>query len=226
MKKKLLLVENSDSFDSLNDVGPLLTGQYDIVKSNTGKGAVQILKNENIDALLLDLVLQDMDGLDLLKTIRTDISRTLPVMIVNDHGNTANVTESLQYGAYDIVRKDISFEYLHATISNAMECHQVRLALQKFQSIDTETQKGSGTEPDIKTPNTAGKENSKGSGETFFDGDKLLDYKQADRKFKKEYFGHLLKLMNGNISKAADKAGITRQGLHKILNGLKKAGVE
>ena len=53
-----------------------------------------------------------------------------------------------------------------------------------------------------------------------------FNYHQADVLFKKRYFQDLLRSTNGNISKAAIKAGITRQGLHKILNGLKGEGYD
>jgi DNA-binding NtrC family response regulator len=50
--------------------------------------------------------------------------------------------------------------------------------------------------------------------------DSLLNYKAAETEFKRAYFREVLKRADNNVTKAAGAAGITRQGLRKILNTL------
>jgi CheY-like chemotaxis protein len=78
--KELLLVEDDDlqSREILKLIG---NGDVHVTRVTTGREALQALQNTHFDCVVLDLVLPDMDGVQLIETIRRDTSRRLPVII-------------------------------------------------------------------------------------------------------------------------------------------------
>jgi DNA-binding NtrC family response regulator len=131
MKKKILLVDDNISFT--NDVESLLEGRYSIVKAHNGKRALEVLKIDHVDVILLDLDLPDISGLEVLKVIKKDIDQYIPVIIVTDYGDLSNVVETIKYGAYDFVQKDFTVEYLSAKITKALEHRDLELHVNLLQ---------------------------------------------------------------------------------------------
>jgi DNA-binding NtrC family response regulator len=131
MNKKILLVDDNISFT--NDVESLLEGRYSIVKANNGKRALEILKIDHIDIILLDLDMPDISGLDVLKIIKKEMDKYIPVIIVTDYGDLSNVVETIKYGAYDFIQKDFTVEYLTAKITKALEHRDLELRVNLLQ---------------------------------------------------------------------------------------------
>lgn len=213
MKRRVLLAEDNISFSGNFPFTLLPPDRYDIDRVHTGGDAVRILKNGRYDVILLDLVLPDMDGMDLVKQIKMEIDKHLPIIIINDHGNLSAVGEALRYGAVHLPHDHQSAEFIMQTIETSIE---KRIIAEKSPIVRHEND-----EPHYSDAKRGRDDHNTEWGE-FMNKDGLMDYRQADRQFKKRYFGALLNLTGGNISKAAIKAGITRQGLHKILNSLKE----
>nr|WP_129782607.1 response regulator [Peristeroidobacter soli] len=78
--KELLLVEDDDlqSGEIKRVIG---NGDVHLTRVTTGREALEALKTRQWDCVVLDLVLPDMDGVQLIETIRRDTSRRLPVII-------------------------------------------------------------------------------------------------------------------------------------------------
>ncbi|MBM0104231.1 response regulator [Steroidobacter sp. S1-65] len=78
--KNLLLVEDDDL--QSGEIRKLIgNGDVHITRVTTGREALQALQSTQFDCVVLDLVLPDMDGVQLIETIRRDTSRRLPVII-------------------------------------------------------------------------------------------------------------------------------------------------
>ncbi|HEY0682873.1 MAG TPA: response regulator, partial [Steroidobacter sp.] len=78
--KELLLVEDDDL--QSGEIQKLIgNGDVHLTRVTTGREALQALQNNHFDCVVLDLVLPDMDGVQLIETIRRDTSRRLPVII-------------------------------------------------------------------------------------------------------------------------------------------------
>ena len=78
--KELLLVEDDDlqSGEILKVIG---NGDVNVTRVCTGREALASMQEHTFDCIVLDLVLPDMDGVQLIETIRKDTSRRLPVII-------------------------------------------------------------------------------------------------------------------------------------------------
>jgi len=78
-KKKILVVD--DEADFLKMMKLRLEDQYDVITASSGKAALALINSGHPDVVLLDLVMEGMDGLEVLKTIRkTD--KDLPVFML------------------------------------------------------------------------------------------------------------------------------------------------
>ncbi len=78
--KELLLVEDDDLQSS--EIQKLIgNGDVHVTRVTTGREASQALQKTQFDCVVLDLVLPDMDGVELIENIRRDTSRRLPVII-------------------------------------------------------------------------------------------------------------------------------------------------
>lgn len=85
-----------------------------VTETSAEKGLAMIRKNE-FDLVLLDIMLPDGNGLDVLKNIQK-ISPKLPVIMITG-GNDIEVAEKcLETGAADYITKPFDFEYLRTTM--------------------------------------------------------------------------------------------------------------
>jgi CheY-like chemotaxis protein len=78
--KELLLVEDDDL--QSNEIKRIIgNGDVHLTRVTNGREALKALEAQQFDCVVLDLVLPDMDGVQLIETIRRDASRRLPVII-------------------------------------------------------------------------------------------------------------------------------------------------
>ena len=88
--------------------------QYDVVTAGTGRGAIQAASDPHPDLVILDLGLPDMDGADVIRSLRTWTQ--VPIVILSGRMNSAAKVDALDAGADDYVTKPFSVEELLARI--------------------------------------------------------------------------------------------------------------
>lgn len=81
--------------------------------------AVRLARQQDIVAVVLDVVLGNEDGLEVLRQIR-EFDRALPIIMITGYANVENAVQSMRLGASDFVRKPIDFEELVKTIENSL----------------------------------------------------------------------------------------------------------
>ncbi|MEX2643307.1 MAG: sigma-54 dependent transcriptional regulator [Acetobacterales bacterium] len=93
---------------------------YEVVHGETGAAALAFLEQRTPQAILLDLKLPDMDGLDILKHVQT---RKLPcsVVVITAHGSINVAVEAMRAGAFDFLVKPFNAERMVFTLRNAVE---------------------------------------------------------------------------------------------------------
>lgn len=127
----ILLVEDTPSLARLYN--QYLEGEDLTVKAvETGKQALRELSSNPPDLVLLDLRLPDMDGLDILKEIR---SRELPceVVVITAHGSINVAVEAMRAGAYDFLVKPFNADRLLVTVRNAIKHHSLSAIVEKIK---------------------------------------------------------------------------------------------
>jgi two-component system, OmpR family, KDP operon response regulator KdpE len=88
--------------------------QYDVVTAGTGRGALEAAADAHPDLVILDLGLPDMDGVDVIRSLRTWTQ--VPIVILSGRINSAAKVDALDAGADDYVTKPFSVEELLARI--------------------------------------------------------------------------------------------------------------
>ena len=90
--------------------GILKLRNYNVLESQTGKGGLEIIRNQKIDLLILDMQLDDIHGLEVLKEIKSDYNNSFPVVAVSGTNDSDVVRKALKGGALDFIRKPIILE--------------------------------------------------------------------------------------------------------------------
>ncbi len=117
--KKILLVEDSPSL-SVVYREYLREQEYQVVHVDTGEAALEAIAADLFDAILLDLQLPDMNGMDILNEVNT---RALPtaVIVITAHGSVDIAVEVMQAGAFDFIEKPFTADRLFVTLENALK---------------------------------------------------------------------------------------------------------
>jgi len=114
---KIFLIVDDDKFN-IQLIETMLSKIADVKVISTDKGseALTVLKtcNSYIDLILLDLHMNEMDGEDVLRAIRTELGLDIPVMIISVNG--LNEKELLEMGATDFVLKPFDLDDLKIKI--------------------------------------------------------------------------------------------------------------
>ena len=87
---------------------------YDVVTAGTGRGALEAAADAHPDLVILDLGLPDMDGVDVIRSLRKWTQ--VPIVILSGRINSAAKVDALDAGADDYVTKPFSVEELLARI--------------------------------------------------------------------------------------------------------------
>jgi two-component system, OmpR family, KDP operon response regulator KdpE len=88
--------------------------QYDVVTAGTGRGALDAASDAHPDLVILDLGLPDMDGVDVIRSLRRWTQ--VPIVILSGRMNSAAKVHALDAGADDYVTKPFSVAELLARI--------------------------------------------------------------------------------------------------------------
>lgn len=88
---------------------------YDVTIAHTGTDGLIAYREQPFDLVLLDIMLPEMNGLDVLKRIRTD-ERMTPVILLTAKNDTSDKVAGLDLGANDYITKPFEFEELLARI--------------------------------------------------------------------------------------------------------------
>lgn len=91
---------------------------FETVAATTGAQALQALAGQRMDAVILDLGLPDMDGIDVLRAVRKDSN--VPVLVLSARADRFEKVRALDSGADDYVTKPFDLEELLARIRAAV----------------------------------------------------------------------------------------------------------
>lgn len=123
-KATILIVEDDPSVQNLMAT-TLRTHEYSYLAAGNGETAIMQAASHNPDVIFLDLGLPDMDGVDVIKNIRT--WSELPIIVISARSDETDKIEALDAGADDYLTKPFSVEELLARLRVSLR----RLALLK-----------------------------------------------------------------------------------------------
>ena len=94
--------------------------QVEVSFALSGSEAIQILRKKDFDVAVVDLKMEDMDGIEVLKIFKK-MDPELPVVMLTGHGSEKAARDGLALGAFDYLTKPCDLEELLATIIKAAE---------------------------------------------------------------------------------------------------------
>src|SRR5215813_11887309 len=106
---KVLVVDDEGPIRKLLRMGLTAHG-YEILEAPDGKTSLELLVQKP-DLVILDLGLPDMQGLDLLRTIRTR-NESVPIVVLSSRSDEAGKVDALDLGADDYVTKPFGMDEL------------------------------------------------------------------------------------------------------------------
>ncbi len=114
---RLLLVD--DEVGYLNVLANRLgKRRLDVVKARSGCEAIQAVRRQDFDVAVLDLLMEDMDGIEVLKILKK-MDPDLKVVMLTGHGSEKASKEGMRCGASDYLTKPCELEELLEKIREA-----------------------------------------------------------------------------------------------------------
>lgn len=117
--KKLLLVDDKE--DLLASLKSLVEAHgFSAQTAQSTQDAISAIKKHNFDLVLLDLVMPELSGHELLKFIQENRPE-IPTIVISGHYSFSSVSSALKRGAFDFIRKPYMADELINSINNALE---------------------------------------------------------------------------------------------------------
>jgi DNA-binding NtrC family response regulator len=93
--------------------------------ASSGPRALERLETEPVDAILSDVVMPDMDGLEFLEKVR-ERDADVPVVVMSGQATVASAVKATRLGALDFVEKPVGLDRLLLTLRNALRVDQLQ----------------------------------------------------------------------------------------------------
>ena len=185
---KILLVD--DDIEICRYIKSELSDWYRFVICNNGKEALKQLLSGDFDLVVSDVVMPEMDGITLLKSIKGNANIShVPVIMLTSKSEISDRLEGIKLGADAYLAKPFSLEELHLTIDNLID--NVRRLKGKFSGV-------------LKQDDKVEKIEVKGNDEELMERImKVVNENMGDSDF--------------NVEKMCNEVGVSRTQLHRKL---------
>lgn len=122
---KLLLVDDEEAYVRIL-LKRLTKRNFDVGVAFSGTQGIQAARKEDFDVAVLDLKMQDMDGIEVLKIFKKMAPR-MEVIMLTGHGSETAAREGVEFGAFDYLTKPCELEDLVEKIKEAARKRKPKL---------------------------------------------------------------------------------------------------
>lgn len=126
MKRAILIVDDMEINRAILAEG--FQNEYQILEAENGLQALELLRSNNdIAAVLLDLIMPEMDGITVLRKMNQEgMMERIPAFIITAADNEAMLMEAYHLGAVDVITKPFMMDFLRCRICNIIELYRHR----------------------------------------------------------------------------------------------------
>jgi len=117
-QKVIMIVDDEDKVrESVREV--LADEGYRVVDTADGTRVLELIEQEKPGLVLLDIWMPQIDGIDLLKQIKSK-EPAINVVMISGHGNIHTAVTATKFGAFDFIEKPLSLDALLLTVQRAL----------------------------------------------------------------------------------------------------------
>jgi two-component system response regulator AtoC len=136
VKPSILIVEDEKLL--LGSLKKALSREgYQVVTADCGEDALDSFKENNPDVVLLDVRLPGMDGMQVLKRIKS-LDGSIPIVIMTAFSGIKGAVEAIKLGAYDYIAKPFDIEELKFVLARCLASQKVVAEVNKIRSTKKE----------------------------------------------------------------------------------------
>ena len=108
---------------------------YEVTTASSGNEGLERARAERPDAILLDIKMPGLDGLEVLERLKA-LSVDAAVLMISGHGDIADAMRATRLGAIDFLEKPLEQERLSIAIRNALEQRRLKSEVEQLRTAD------------------------------------------------------------------------------------------
>jgi len=190
-RARILVVDDKENMRAL--LRDILATRHDVTLAADGTAARASLESESYEVVLTDVRMPGLDGFELVRLVK-ERWPLIEVVMMTAFASVPAAVDAIRQGAYDYIQKPFDPDDVGLVVTRALERHRERASASSSPAA------------------------SQATSESELAG---LSYREAlasarDRG-SRDYLSALLKAFGGNVSRAAERAGLERESLHRLL---------
>ncbi|MFN8344612.1 MAG: ATP-binding protein [Spirosomataceae bacterium] len=131
-EKEATVLLADDNADMLAYVKQLLAPRFKVITAKNGKQALEKISRQLPDIVLSDIMMPEMDGYQLLKTLKeSPLTRNIPVILLSARAGEESKVEGIDAGADDYLVKPFSARELLARVRSQIKIRKIQLTAEK-----------------------------------------------------------------------------------------------
>lgn len=134
MRGSVLVIDDEQGMtdvlrSSLNRRGFVVTALTD------PRAAVELIEADDFDAIVTDMNMDGLDGLELCRRVKA-VRPELPVVLITAFGTLETAVQAIRAGAYDFVTKPLEPDHLALALDRAVQLHRLKRELTRLRDTD------------------------------------------------------------------------------------------
>jgi two-component system response regulator HydG len=135
----ILVTDDKESIRNILRVF-LEMNNHQVALAESGEKAIKLIEDNIFDVAIIDLKMEGMDGMALLKAIR-EISPETEIVMITAYGTIPTAVQAMRSGAYDFITKPLNLDELKLIIERALEKREITIGMKVLQTQTKDRQK-------------------------------------------------------------------------------------
>lgn len=130
-KRKVLIVD--DELGGREALRMILKDNYEVIPAENGKSGLKAFSEQKVDAVILDILMPDIDGIEVLKRMKAEDAE-LPVIMVTATQSVKTAVDAMKLGAFDYITKPYDTNEIKLVLEKAIRSRTVMNELNYLRS--------------------------------------------------------------------------------------------
>lgn len=137
MREKQTILVVDDTKENILILIGLLGEQYNVMAAKSGKAALEIISEEDVDLVLLDIMMPGMDGYEVCKVLKSEQeTRDIPILFITAKSDEESIEKAYDIGGVDYVTKPFKPRELMARIATHLQLSETLKTLEYLAHRD------------------------------------------------------------------------------------------